>query len=510
MSGAPSHRLVAFSWGPKALVEGYITLAKYLAEAGMECLFLTDAPAAKLVFLKAGLEAFTIEELAAKQASPSPISIEERRWVMEVEQHLRRPYVDFDAMDAAWSTLIEAAEPGAALIWNGARAVQRIGTLVCRRHDMPCFYLERGLLPGAVVVDPIGVNYSSHIGGPRWAEVGAPAPAMEDREKLRAYLEDLSRSGRTVVRQEGDLEPAALRAHLGIPSDARCVLAPMQIEEDSNILLHSPHFQKMTEVIQALQEALRAHENTFLIVKPHPEDAGRLDELRQVCGDRTRLCTDMAPRPLLRLADVVGVVNSTVGLEALTEGKPVVVLGNAIYGRKGFTFDIDSPSNLRDRLAEALHASGEGGARAAEFERFLVYLLRNCLFSLLEEDPWGSREQITERMLATIATAGASGRPEPAGFAPLKQAHEPLRTLWSAGAGKSMNLLFVGGPPSLVQDLQPIPPGLETRALTRGTPWPAVARCLLRSYDVALLLAGEGLLRRAVWPLVRARRKIVV
>ena len=56
--------------------------------------------------------------------------------------------------------------------------------------------------------------------------------------------------------------------------------------------------------------------------------------------------TKISPYSLFPFIDVGIVYNGTVGLEMSTQGIPVVVAGNAHYGKKAFTYDI---STKKDR-----------------------------------------------------------------------------------------------------------------------------------------------------------------
>ena len=51
--------------------------------------------------------------------------------------------------------------------------------------------------------------------------------------------------------------------------------------------------------------------------------------------------TEISPYSLFPFIDVGLVYNGTVGLEMAIKGIPVIVAGNAHYGKKGFTYDIE-------------------------------------------------------------------------------------------------------------------------------------------------------------------------
>lgn len=124
-------------------------------------------------------------------------------------------------------------------------------------------------------------------------------------------------------------------------------LVPLQLDSDSQIRKHSRFasvgaFQE--EVFASFSRA--AAVGVKLLVKVHPLDNGLIDRKRQTrelaekygIADRVS-CIDGGPlNAILKAALGVIVVNSTVGVTALTAGKPVTALGKAMYDIPGMTF----------------------------------------------------------------------------------------------------------------------------------------------------------------------------
>jgi hypothetical protein len=80
----------------------------------------------------------------------------------------------------------------------------------------------------------------------------------------------------------------------------------------------------------------------------------------------------------------------------------VVLLGQAVYGEKGFTFDVTDPAALGESLSAALAAARSTGLDPRAFGEFLAYLLKHCLFPLTADDPWQARRRIA----AAVAASG--------------------------------------------------------------------------------------------------------
>ena len=79
---------------------------------------------------------------------------------------------------------------------------------------------------------------------------------------------------------------------------------------------------------------------------------------------------------LLQEAAAVVTLCSTVGLQALTYYKPVVVLGEAIYGGRGATFDVGSLDQLPGKLEEAVG----GEVNREQIDRLLYTLIFDYLY----------------------------------------------------------------------------------------------------------------------------------
>lgn len=132
-------------------------------------------------------------------------------------------------------------------------------------------------------------------------------------------------------------------AHSGRPF----FLLPLQLNGDAQILHHS-RFKDMRELIEEVLESFARHApaNTCLAIKNHPLDMGLMNfgQFVRACGDRlgltdrTLYLEDGDLSTLLRHAQGVVTVNSTVGIVALEHAVPTLTLGDPIYNLPGLTF----------------------------------------------------------------------------------------------------------------------------------------------------------------------------
>jgi capsular polysaccharide export protein len=121
---------------------------------------------------------------------------------------------------------------------------------------------------------------------------------------------------------------------------------PLQLETDFQIRAYSP-FDSQTQAIGLVIRSFAANaaDDARLIVKVHPLDNGLIDWRGEVesaarrfgVAERVELIDGGNLSLLLDRASGVVTINSTVGIQAIQHGTPVVVLGTAIYAIRGLT-----------------------------------------------------------------------------------------------------------------------------------------------------------------------------
>ncbi|KQS65195.1 capsular biosynthesis protein [Rhizobium sp. Leaf371] len=115
---------------------------------------------------------------------------------------------------------------------------------------------------------------------------------------------------------------------------------PLQLQTDFQLRAHSPFHDQQQAIEEVLTSFSRfAPRDARLVVKVHPLDNGLIDWAGTIAETATRL--GIGPRvsfldggnltALIRLSAGIVTVNSTVGLHALQQRKPVKVLGVAMF-----------------------------------------------------------------------------------------------------------------------------------------------------------------------------------
>jgi hypothetical protein len=147
------------------------------------------------------------------------------------------------------------------------------------------------------------------------------------------------------------------------------VYFPLHVTDDFKIKRLIPHCSDQAYLIEQLSDALpQGHD---LVLKEHPVSIGRnpASMLRRlVARENVRLVDPYtSSHDLIERSAAVAVIGSTVGLEALLHGKPVLTLGRPFYAGYGVTVDVESFREIREKLARTLRF-------APDRERILRFL----------------------------------------------------------------------------------------------------------------------------------------
>lgn len=373
------HIIVLYTWHSKKNVALIKPFVEYLRRScGFQCHVVTSDASGKLALLQSRDNAYTVNEiiLAYSTEGSTPPRVEvtslppldlhldwlytpkDPALLQHPERKATKTYYDWKRQQliSAYTNFLIDVGAHSVITWNGSLlvtgALAESGDIL----GIPTFYMERGLLPGSLVIDPNGVNNESSIAGASWQKNATTKPGQSEIEALQRYCRQLGSSNASIVKTGEKKDTEAVTAELGLSAKRPVILLPLQIQSDSNIQNNSPYFKSMEELICSVTSVLDGT-GVQLIVKPHPEDRSRRDRIEALCShSEVRCCWDLSLQSLLPVTNLVVVINSTVGLEALLQNKPVVALGRSIYDRKGFTMDLDEKTRLGELIHRALGA----------------------------------------------------------------------------------------------------------------------------------------------------------
>jgi hypothetical protein len=154
------------------------------------------------------------------------------------------------------------------------------------------------------------------------------------------------------------------------------VYFPLHVTDDYKIQRIVPHCADQASLLEQVADVLpQGHD---LVLKEHPMSLGR-NSIRLLRRLRRRANVRLvdpytSTHELIRLAEAIVVISSTVGLEALLYDKPVLTLGDPYYAGFGVTLDVASFAELHEQVPELLRFRPD----REQITRFLHMCMRHC------------------------------------------------------------------------------------------------------------------------------------
>jgi capsular polysaccharide export protein len=341
----------------------------------------------------------------------------------------------YRAIEASVRGFLDRADPAGVFCWNGSGLAAGIAAQIARDRGISVAYGENGYLPGTMQLDPLGVNAAASFGPAhtelrqilslRWTDA--------ERDTLHAVLEAYRRGERHVpaVRRPPGLRASPLAYLRQALSDLRrweprqpgnrlvpqpppalperYVFFPLQVRQDSQLTVHSPVYgHRLDEAVADLVAALTdVAPDTRLVVKLHPADRHKTDYDPVIRRFPQVVWLDGGDiRQILHSAAAVVTVNSTVGVEALVFDRPVIVLGNAVYGFDGLVRPVTDRAALPAALSDALDAGNDPETT----RRYLLFLYFKALTHAHPDDySTASTRHFCDRLIHILNLADAPG-----------------------------------------------------------------------------------------------------
>lgn len=285
-------------------------------------------------------------------------------------------------LELAWmalrvDALLRRERPANLVMWNGSHRYCQL-LLALRPADCGTFFFENGLLPDTTTLDAKGVNYRNSV--PResafYRAYRAPVGASE------ASLELIPRPSRNKK-----LEPVSL--------PERYVFIPFQDDRDTQVRLFSPWIADMRQLF-ALGKRLADECGLTVVFKEHPSSRERYPELHAQAHERLLFANGNPTQELIQNSEFVVTINSTVGLESLLLGKPVMTLGQAFFNIPGLVEHAESDSEMLDLAKRFPQWSLEPQVR----EGFLRYLAAEyCIKGGWRDADAAQLQRVAQRML---------------------------------------------------------------------------------------------------------------
>jgi hypothetical protein len=291
----------------------------------------------------------------------------------------------------ALERVFDEAKPEVLVPEVGRETMRQVATLIAEARGITYFYFYLTIFPNSLllfanrpygpIIDP---NELRELTPEERDEVEAFIEAYKERakpiyvhrksrvrpDKLRDFARHI-RVSRTVDRDNEYLRPSQFvknyarlngrrvllsRLYDDVPADRPFVYFPVHVIDDFKIELLIPHCADQEFLIKLVADSLP--QGYDVVLKEHPLSLGRnpVSMLRRLSRmENVRLVhPETSSHELIRRAEAVTVISSTVGLEALMYDKPVMTMGRPFWSGYGVTFDLESFREVREAVPRLL------------------------------------------------------------------------------------------------------------------------------------------------------------
>lgn len=409
-----------------------------LARRGMELVLISQSLAADPELRTIVVPLWTQGYSDAFQAPASPLVLEEplaqtlaereQAWLQQESQEPARGRASLSECQTVLRAVLDELQPAVVLVWGSGLSQSVILQQLAVQRGLPCWVLERGLLPGTLMLEMHGHGGHSELNWSFALQRACRQNTATDR--FFAAQQQLHRARESKYAQGEFLTAADFRQKYS-PAGHRIIAALLQHDGASGLVpaeqpaarLHAPGIATSEAAVAELARALAAYPDCLLLVKPHPMDARDYSRWE---GPRVRVVREAHLHSLIQAADVVASMTSTAQYEALLYEKPLLLLARSALAGKDVAYEALTVEALPGALRSALHRE-DFAARLTAARGFLHFVLEHFSVALSDNSAAGASLEDLVDFLARNAGGPASPRSSEAGLAGLKRAFDAWR-----------------------------------------------------------------------------------
>jgi SAM-dependent methyltransferase len=368
-----------------------------LAQQGVDLVLLSSAPAED-PDLRVIVVPFWLHGLARSYHAPAaPVVLEtplvtalaarDDAWALPEQRDPAKSMAGLSVCQHLMRQLLEELQPAAVLVWGNSLPQSVILQQLAIQQGRPCWVIERGLLPGTLMIEMSGQGGQSELN-----LSFALNRALQNTQETGLFLfaQAAYRRRRESKYSQVEFLDAATFRQQHNPSGRKLVALLLQHDVSSCIVprdylgarLHAPAFASSEEAMLHLASIAQELDCTVL-AKPHPVDCADYSHCE---NEHLRVVRDVNLFSLIEAADVVAAMNSTAQFEALLCEKPLLLLAHSQLAGKGVAYEVGCPTGLRDALASALNRDGFEH-RLVRARQVLSFILRNYAVALTDSSP---------------------------------------------------------------------------------------------------------------------------
>lgn len=229
------------------------------------------------------------------------------------------------------------------------------------------YIVERGALPDTIMIDNNGFLCDSKSYN---KDLWDKKLSFSQELAVTIYKEYLKTHDNSLEPQiNGRTGKFDFYNNLNIDSDKKKVFVPMQVVNDSVILLWSDWVGSLFNFYRIINDLAKKNPDIEFLVKNHPVQLERNEGLFEKKHSNIKMVDNYHYKDCIDYSDCVVTINSGLGLQAMAWNKPVIICGNAFYENKYINTKVDSADGLNFLLGIFSQPSEE------DIDKFLFYLV---------------------------------------------------------------------------------------------------------------------------------------
>jgi len=273
------------------------------------------------------------------------------------------------------------------IIWNDTFIFDALAKAFAIKNHIPYRIFEAGLFrPNTITVDSVGVNANNSVPrdtnffrnitfNSKELETEVPIDLRVSQSNISYICNRLVDFICTKLGQQEEtriiFEPLIKKVIRNVkkttsnmPSVSMSkgyIFVPFQVKDDSQILQNSKYIKSMEDLVVFLVAEIREwnkNNGTSLkvVFKEHPADTVDYRGLYKKYSkeDHVIFLKKGNTQDLIKNSKLVVTINSTVGLEAISQYKRVITLGEAFYNIEGISFHCNNQKEFQYYLKQAL------------------------------------------------------------------------------------------------------------------------------------------------------------
>jgi hypothetical protein len=300
-----------------------------------------------------------------------------------------------------YEKLLQEENPDSVLVSQGGNTSNRVLVELARLKGIQTIATENSFIKDLIFFDDTsGMICNRHsLARNSWDRIKARELSIENTKQLHDYFDNRL----TLIPQKAKegLTPEEIKTKLNIPQNKQIALFIGQVYLDSVMLLDSPVYKDPLELTIQTIKLLSKYQDYYLIIRLHPREY----EAYSLTGDKINLPginktfnllkefgIDDYPHvriihdysfntyDLMNAANFAITICSQAGLEFLYTKKPLIVGGDAFYGKKGFTYDIPLKEAYPAILEKVINNTTLSKRQSMDIDKFLYHMIFEYLY----------------------------------------------------------------------------------------------------------------------------------